>query len=240
VPELQLPDLHLSEAGVYLFAVMVYPRDHARHGQFVRSVQNTVVRRMLRDAYPRKIAPDVIPLLVSAAAGPSLDDEARQLAHRLMGPGYVRPIAAAVMLAFVLACADAPAEREPATLEQARRVIATAGGTRASTRGLGRSSLIEIWRDFAPAAHLWAAMTLSPSLWNKSPASGAALAEFLAYAEELRRRGEAHRPARSRTPLLNANETWRVPSRFILPSIKVELPKPGKIKAMMKAWLEVQ
>jgi hypothetical protein len=232
VPELQLPDLHIPQAFIYVLSAMVYPRDPAKHAQFVQSAHNEIVVQMLRDADPKTIAPDAIPSLLSAITGPSFDDEIRQSANHLFGPGYGRPHLAAFMLTFVLACADAPEEGEPATLEHARQVITTAGGTRASTPGLARSSLIEVWRDFAPAAHLWAIRVFYPQV-SKDIRS---LPKVLAYAEELRRRGEAHRPARSRTSLLNPDETWQVASRLMLPHVEVELPKPSEMKAWMAAW----
>ena len=240
MPELALPDLHLTEAGTYLFAVMLFPRDPDRHVRFVQSVQNTVVRKILRGANPDRVVPDAMSVVVSAAAGPSLEDEVRQAAAHLMGPGYPRPMMAALTLAYVLGCAEAREKAEPATLEHARRMIATAGGTRASLPGVARSYLINLWRDFSPAVHLWAIKLLFPELWKNSSCNGAALAEFLAYAEELRRRGETHRPPRSRSPLLDPSESWLVPSRFDLPAITLELPTPSEMREQMAKWSEVQ
>jgi hypothetical protein len=64
-----------------------------------------------------------------------------------------------------------------------------------------------IWEEYAPVAHLWAAWAGfageagSEQVWSR----------FLALAESLRERGEAHRPKNASAPLLNAAETWRLP-----------------------------
>jgi hypothetical protein len=65
-----------------------------------------------------------------------------------------------------------------------------------------------IWAEYAPVAHLWAAWSGfageagSEQVWSR----------FLALAESLRERGEAHRPKHASAPLLNAAETWRLPA----------------------------
>ena len=94
-----------------------------------------------------------------------------------------------------------------------------------------------------PAAHLLAAKALIGSRWDSRAenASGRLLAEFLAYAELFRRRGEQHRPARSRFSLLDPADTWKVPDWVDLPPIPdgcPGLPSPGRIKAeLATGWL---
>ncbi len=239
MPELALPDLHLPEAGVYLAAVMFYPRDPARHARLVESARNTVVKRILQRGRPGDIPPAAVPLVVSAATGASIDDEVGRIPGHLAAAAYDRPDIAALMLTYVLACAATPDEGEPATLEHARHMIATAGKTRGSLPGLGRSYLIDIWRDFAPAAHLLATKAFLPQLWKDGSRGGKELSEFLAYAEAVRILGESHSVARSQTSLLDPNETWRAPPRFVLPSVNAKLPKPSEMKAAMARWGEV-
>jgi hypothetical protein len=237
VPELALPDLHLPEAGLYLGIVMLFPREPGRHASLMLAAQNSAVRNILRRREPRAPIPRTFtPLVHAAATGLSFIDEAAKTAGHLVTPNYARPDIAALMLMYVLACADAPDEGEPATLEHARSIIGTAGKTRASLPGLGRSNLIDCWRDFAPAVHLTATRLFMRNLWEASAVNGMFKATFLAYAEALRLHGERHRPPRSRTTLLDPAEMWQVPPRFLLPEVTLKLPKPSEIRAQMARW----
>ena len=50
------------------------------------------------------------------------------------------------------------------------------------------------------------------------------LLEWIAVAEELRRRGEALRPPKAKTPVLDPGTTWRMPDELELPTAAVRLP----------------
>jgi hypothetical protein len=225
MPELALPDLHNPEACVYLAAVMFYPRDPQRHQRFLEAVENTLIERVAQRRGSERIPPSMERVALTALLGPKLSEEINKTEGSLLGPTYPRDQMAGLILVFVLACADAPEEGHPATLSYAREVISEAAG-RNKILGMGRSSLIRCWRDFAPAAHLTAARLFLPELWQQR-AHGGRLAEFLAYSEALRLRGEGYRPRRSHTSLLDPRETWRVPGRFILPKVRLVLPKPS-------------
>jgi hypothetical protein len=65
-----------------------------------------------------------------------------------------------------------------------------------------------VWAEYAPVAHLWAAW----AGFAGEAGSEQVRSRFLALAESLRERGEAHRPKNASAPLLNAAETWRLPA----------------------------
>ncbi len=48
--------------------------------------------------------------------------------------------------------------------------------------------------------------------------------EWIAGAEDLRRRGEAFRPPKAKSPVLDPGTTWRMPDELALPSVTLELP----------------
>lgn len=234
MPELALPDLHRPEAGAYLMAVMLFPRDAARHAPFVRAVRNTAVRRVVSRRGASTVPAAHSAAVIEAIMGKTLDDEAAASPGHFVTSGYPRDLTAGLILAYVLACIDANAPEEPPTLEHARNVIGTGGGKRTSTRGLSRSNLLKCWTDFAPSVHLSAARLLLPDLWRDRSRGGAALAEFLAYSEAFRRRGETYKAPRSQTTLLDPAETWTVPSRISLPRIELPpMPPPQEMRAVM-------
>jgi hypothetical protein len=87
-------------------------------------------------------------------------------------------------------------------------------------RGASLENLEAIWRKYRPVSHFWAGLAIASSL----EVTERGFLEFLAGAEELRRRGEAYRPLHGRQPYLNPNETWKVPEQAMLPSVAVSLP----------------
>src|SRR5262249_20037643 len=106
-----------------------------------------------------------------------------------------------------------------------------------SNRRLSERSLMERWVKFRPVAHLWASarywdgrgvfFSTSKDVnvdWVKNPA---ARLQFLAVAENLRSMGEstyAHGQRRRGKPLLDPEETWKVPPDLALPSVSLVLP----------------
>lgn len=92
-----------------------------------------------------------------------------------------------------------------------------------------------VWPDFRSVAHLWAAFCSSlpvapdPSfpLFSLFPCDAAALPEFLAAVEYLRRRGEKRRFLRSNGVLFPAGAMWVVP-----PGIKLPEP-PEKLVSVL-------
>lgn len=106
-----------------------------------------------------------------------------------------------------------------------------------SNRRLSERSLMERWVKFRPVAHLWASarywdgrgvfFSTSKDVnvdWVKNPV---ARLQFLAVAEILRSMGEntyAHGQRRRGKPLLDPEETWKVPPDLALPSVSLALP----------------
>lgn len=93
--------------------------------------------------------------------------------------------------------------------------------------GAGISELKRSWQYFRPVAHLWAAQ----NIWRcpMKELDHPELLEWTAVAEELRRRGEALRPPKAKTPVLDPDTTWRMPDELALPSVTVELPSAKAI-----------
>ncbi len=94
-------------------------------------------------------------------------------------------------------------------------------------KGGGLTELKATWLTFRPFAHLWAAQSMCSmfELCDDHPL----FLEWIAGAEDLRRRGEALRPPWSRTTVLDPGTTWRMPDELVLPSVKVTLPSAGEI-----------
>jgi hypothetical protein len=114
------------------------------------------------------------------------------------------------------------AEHEPALASLNRVII----GEKAANRGLKSSerTLKEAWKKYTPVAHLWAAAnSVASEEFRASGLEPAKLRMFLAYAEYLRRRGEAWTHPHGREPLLDPNETWKVPPDFALPKVSIKV-----------------
>jgi hypothetical protein len=239
LPDLNLRSLHLDEAGVYIEAVMLWPRaDHAYHLRFVEAVRNDAMRNVLSKRGDRRINPERLNLVVDAAIGPRMVEVIRGDGILTPGYGIIQRYIAYKMFMHVLSCIEAQDPEEPPTLEHARRMIGSAGGKYSSYPSLGRSELIDIWNWHSSAVHLLAAKTIIglDRRVRAGEANGPLLAEFLAYAEAFRIRGEHHRPPRSKTPLLDPAATWKAPDWVVLPPIpegRPALPAPARLRAEM-------
>jgi hypothetical protein len=245
LPVLSMPQLHLSEVGAYWFAVTRMPHEPHLHNELVEAVRNEAIRNILKKTDPRSVDREILlDLATRAASGPRLFDIATKTKTRpiTMGHHVVRPDVAVGLFLYVLSCHQAAdPKREPATLENARKVYGTAGGRYKSYPGLGRSELIEIWNTFAPAVHLLTVEKIFSEEWEEQITRNQApfWALILACSEKLRILGEGHRPARSKTPLLNPAETYKVPDWIALPPLPADwpvLPHPSRLRAEMERW----
>lgn len=108
---------------------------------------------------------------------------------------------------------------EMASITRATDVAAAKPGARS------RETLDKAWKAYSGVAHLWLAYfaglagnfnscTDRHGDWNL-------LLYWLAFAEDLRRQGEAWRPQHAKNPVLDPAKSWRVPADFELPSINV-------------------
>jgi hypothetical protein len=230
MPELEIPDLHLPEACTYLMGIMLSPRDHEKALSFMNAVEIAAYRNVAADLDPKQLSRDELERHFATTLSKTLDDWVRDN-HKLVFKGRInKPELSARLFVYVLSCAA----HNPvnATLQHAYKIIQK-GFYNSRMTGASRASLIKIWSEYSPVAHLWAANAVGPHL---STLSGSRLAEFLSRAERFRAMGEAHKPARSKEPLLDPRETWTVPSRFILPEVPIDLPSPDMLREAMSAW----
>jgi hypothetical protein len=234
LPELQLPDLHNVEAGVYVIAVMFFPTGrHDDHQHFVDAVRNQAVANNLRqNPGANPIDQTAIGLLRDAAKGPHFAEFAAGFGPAALTRGYLdRPMMAGMLLTVILAYA----EHDPARAsKEAAYAMLGCALTKAKIPGGSRLTLMKIFDDFEPVIHLWTAAKLQPELWQNRANGGRELAEFLGCAESLRMAAEKVRLDRGL--LLDPIKSWKVPSRFTLPQWEIRLPTPDMLKESMKLW----
>lgn len=230
MPILDLPQLHLPEAGIYLAAVMFHPRDPERHQEFVEMTKNSHLQRVFQGR--THIPPELEKDAIAAITGKRLTERTHEDAQQLIGQRYPRDLLAGLLLVYVLACVDAG---EPCSFEDAIATFRTgAGARRGGIVGRSRSIVLETWSTFSPAAHLSATRLFMRSLWEDAAGNGAVLSYFLAFAEALRRRGEQHRTPHSKSSLLDPSESWTVPDWVVLPEITLRLPAPAAVRRALQ------
>jgi hypothetical protein len=236
LPILEIADLPAREAPLHVWAAMMFPRDAQRRRAFVDAARNTIVRDMLGRTSDDEIkrTPNALPFIVAAATGPHLDSFLAKEKTYLYTRALLRPALAGLILAYVLSCAAWPEAQKPPTLNHAVKMLTDgAGARRVPVHGLSRDSLVDLWTEFAPAAHLSAVKLLIPGLWLRCGEDPGALRRFLALAENLRLLGERHRPPRARKALLDQGETWCVPDSIGLRPAIDKLPRPADLAAII-------
>lgn len=203
-------NLHTIEAAVYLHSVMLNPRGAPTdHTTFVKAVWNEATKGVLQKEELVRANPKTLPLAVAAAIGPNLGDIAMKMGGSHFTQGRIlRSIIAARLFILVLSYAEhCPGH---ASKETAYKVWEKAAQAK-HMPDRSRATLEKIFDDFHPAVHLCAAAGIRSDLWQgvQQTQNGRVFAEFLGYAEQLRRMGEAT-PAKGR-PVLDASITWKVP-----------------------------
>lgn len=194
---------------------MLYPHDAKRRSNFLEAVRARVVLKVVGEN-PCRVKREAVKVVVAAAHAPRLEDTLKPVTPLVFG-GTV----AAQTLCWVLSCAEhSPAQ---ASLLSARRVLEPSV-RKTFRRGTSRANLIKAWQRYMPVAHFWLARLAWRELWNESAGNGSKFALLLALAEETRRLGEGFVPLRASTPVLDPTRTWKVPGRFLLPKVKVEMP----------------
>lgn len=223
MPVLDLPDLHLPEAGLYLFSVMLYPHDAKRQSNYVEAFRAKAVLKVAGEN-PYRVKREAVREVVAAAHAPRLEDTLKPVTPLCFG-GTV----AAQSLCWVLSCA----ERSPAqaSLLSARRALEP-GLRKTFRRGTSPANLKMVWKRYMPVAHFWMTLFAWRELWKESAGNGSKLALWLALAEETRRLGEGFVPLRASTPVLDPTRTWKVPDRFLLPKVTVEMPHFDEIQPL--------
>ncbi len=233
MPTLELPDLHNIEAVVYLYAVMARPAGPSGdHWAFVAGAKNSVTRKILKANPGCEIRSEAIELVREAAAGPTIEEEIRTFWRDHVTRGLLlRPEIAARLLVMTLSLAEHHAGG--ALKEKAYRMWRSIADKK-HIPDSSRANLVQIFDDFHPVAHLWAATVIAPSLWERRAEGGKDLAVFLGFAEQLRKMGES--TPLSQGTLLDPALTWKVPERFILPPWEIPLPTPEMILDAMLQW----
>ena len=234
MPEMQLADLHNVEASVYVATVMFSPnRTHAEIQRGVDAVRNQALADVLnRNPGAKPLNPAAMEMLIEAAKGDRIADY-----DRIIGPamrtrhGLHRGLMAAKL--FVVALAFVEHDPSNVSKEAAYKMWLKAA-TRAKVPDHGRITLLNAFSDFEPVAHLWAAATLEPKLFQDRSKGGAELAEFLGLAERLRQKGESVRLDKGF--LLDPTKTWKAPARFTLPAWEIPLPSPAMLAESMSRW----
>ncbi len=221
MPYLELPDLHLAESGPYVLAAMYHPKNEVKRKRWLQALEAKCVRKTLAKTPVNEIDPDAMSMVVQAALVPDYSTEERGSVKAVFSGHLV-----ACALLFILSCARHAPER--ATLNAALRTTG-AQLDRMKLRGGSRASLMSRWRLYAPVAHLWAAMETKRDLFRRAANDGRVFAEWLALAEEFRRLGESWIPLHGKEPILSPSKTWKVPERFSLPRVEVDIAPPNLV-----------
>jgi hypothetical protein len=214
-----LPDLYqpylsgpLPEGPwTYVCAVMLSPRD-----DLAAHISTAIA--MLSKMIDFKATPVDTPVETALRAAESLRDGPR-LDERVVLRAELRGAVARVVLTNVLRAAE-HGHSEFASVNVVLRWMSRELQRLGIARGAGIENLEKYWREYRCVAHLWAAVD---ELTGRE-LSQTALFQFLARAEELRRRGEAYTPPHGRETLLDAKVTWKVPDGVLLPAAAASLP----------------
>jgi hypothetical protein len=228
-------NLHTIDAAVYVQGVMLNPRGTSTdHKAFVEAVRSEATKGVLQKDAKVRDNPKMFPLAVAAAMGPHLDDIARSMGRLHITQGrMLRAGVASRLFVLVLSLAEHCPGR--ASKETAYKIWEKAAQTK-HMPDRSRATLETIFDAFHPAVHLCAAAEIGSDLWQaiQQTRDGRIFAEFLGFAEQLRRMGEA--PGAKGRPLLDASITWKVPPDIILPRCEISVPTPAMIAESMSRW----
>jgi hypothetical protein len=186
MPDLQLDRLSDSDAFLYVLAVILHPRDLEEQAKLFARLQNSQTSVAMRRG------------LQSATW--RRDQAARQLTGHDKRDSDRTKGAAVATIMFMEALENGISLNK--TYDEIHE-----------RHGVEKSTYWRYWCEFRPAAHLNAARIFWPELWRPDPPD---LKSLLRIAEDLRRRGEAHRIPGSPRPLLKTAETWKVPEAIFL------------------------
>ncbi len=201
-------------------------------------------------AYPRREWPDKLQIvMLDPAAGPdgplsdaieatrllfemrgrwgaAVENHMRVRRPQLLSRARWRGAQAGYVLMLTLARAEAGEKRK--SVKEALNKMESTLKKRAEWRGGGgETDLKTTWRCYRPVAHLWAAQSMCTMF--KLGDDPQVLLEWIAGAEDLRRRGEAFRPPKAKAPVLDPGTTWRMPDELALPPPTLVLPSVDTI-----------
>ncbi len=194
---------------MHLIGIMSYPRDVDAQAQILESIQAGQAKEALAFVHGRygktheiNVPADFTLWLADAP------DRQTTLEAAVSRAGTFGPFAG-LILGWIIFSAAGAETRQQASLHNAFRMIEE-GCKLAKRSGGGFVNLQKnVWPEFRPAAHLWAAW----HLWtdpDRKAVSVADLSLLLRMAEWFRRKGEALKPQRAKVPILFRRETWRI------------------------------
>jgi hypothetical protein len=223
-----LQPLPAPPASYFINAVMLFPNDEETREAYLQSEFAADVARSVQNR--GSISGTIAHWLREAPREQDVISERRL--NSICGSGQF----AAWALCYVL---QAVADGRPkmASIARAIDVAAAKPGARA------RETLDKDWKAYSSVAHLWlaffAGLAGDFNPWGDLQGDWELLLYWLAFAEDLRRQGEAWKPQRAKTPVLDPAKTWRVPADFELPTINMRLrmysadfpgPAPGSFQ----------
>jgi hypothetical protein len=213
----------LVTAPIIVLATMFHPDKPEQRRHFVETLSAKALIE-IEAPIPRKLA---IQASAAAAEAESVLDESGESAYGVAVAGDIllfvinaalySPEHASVARAIAVWCED-----------QALGKTREGGYVAASPR-----SVKAAWSRFKPVAHLCGAYNLfhNDQIAALNPADPKTLLNFLAVAEALRKRGEAHHPPSgrksskpSRRSTLDPATTWKTPSNLALPKPIFSVP----------------
>jgi hypothetical protein len=177
----ELCTLSVSDAALYLLAVIHCPRDEAERKALFARMQNSQAQIAIR-------RPEGELALWRVLQGLAGDRLTRQDSDRTTG-------AKICAYMFMRALVDG------ASLTDVVKEL------HERPHRLGESSCWRYWSEYRPAVHLGTAYHFWRGLWQPGPLSRKNLTDFLVIAEGLRQRGEAH--VMRGQALLDPKESWR-------------------------------
>ena len=175
---------------------------------------------------------DVLLLKRRGCWGAAVENHLRLRASQLLSRGMWRGAQAGYVLLLTLARVEAGEKRTG--VHVASSDVQYALKKRPRWRGGGgETDLKTTWGDFRPVAHLWAAQSMCSMF--KLGDDPQVLLEWIAGAEDLRRRGEAFKPPKAKTPVLDPDTTWRMPDELALPPPTLVLPSVDTIISIIES-----
>jgi hypothetical protein len=223
-------------AGINVLAVMIYPRDADARNELLATVKTADISETLtsrlQGTMPKRSLQQLLALLVAE----QIEDEGGiEILSRTRGLDAVQnemlhrvnrgQIAGAVLLKIARLALGRPPfasvkkaafllEQELGGWQEQHEIAVPTSSRR----------IQEMWEEYKPAAHLWAAMWL----WERGVETvpfytTETLLTFLAQAEILRQFGLLSYPHGRTRPFLDLHEVWKLPPDLFLPETQIEM-----------------